>query len=335
MAAADKKKTNNEVQLTEWASKDEAIRTSFPIYFSLALLKCAPKFIVRFAIRCTTLFYYLFSKAARNECLRYQKNYIEHFPDGTLTKPCVTKQIKAFAITFVEKLECWVKKNNDINLEFIDDDIQVLIDQLNEGKGAFLLCSHLGNSEIFRFLANHNKIYLKREVPVSVLMDLGATSNFTNTIKKIAPEFAENIVDVNTINPGTIEVLQDTLDNGGLVVCAGDRVSKYNDKKFVKASFLGKDAPWPYGVYLMTMLLKAPVYYMFGIRKTDTDYEHNYEFHIKKSSVNTDCPRKERETNIEKLCLEFSKELEKECKEHPFQWYNFFDFWKIPEDKKD
>lgn len=320
---------NSQQNVAEWASKDEAIRTSIPIYVVLGLLKYSPKFVVNFAIKCTSIFYYLFGKRAREECVRYQEQLLKAAPNS-IKKISIYRQIEAFAITFLEKVECWVKPEPTIKLELCDDDIQQLIDRLNSGKGAFLMCSHLGNSEIFRNLANINKIYLSRNVPVSVLMDLGSTSNFTNTLKKVNPEFVNNIIDVNNITPGTMEILSETIEKGGLVVCAGDRVSKFNDSKNVIAPFMKKDAPWPYGVYLMTMLLKAPVYYIFGLRKRDNGFDRKYEFRVKKSTVNTDCARKERETKINELCLEFAGELEKACKDHPFQWFNFYDFWNIP-----
>lgn len=321
-------KINREENISEWASKKEVIKTSFPIYLTLGMIKFSPKFFTNFIIKCTTLFYFLFNRRAKEECLRYQNQFIKYFSDSKIKKPNVFKQIEAFAITFLEKMECWVKKNPSVKIQFQEDDVYQLINALNDGKGAFIICSHLGNSEILRNLASNNQIYLKRKIPQVVLMDLSSTKNFTNTIEKINPEFTKNIIDINSINLGTIEVLQETINNGGIVISAGDRISKNINSKFIKADFLGKNARWSYGVFLIAMLLKAPTYFMFGLREKDLGYNRKYNFYITKSSVETNCLRKDRETNIEKLCLEYVKELEEKCKNHPFQWYNFYDFWK-------
>lgn len=323
-----KNQINNGV--TEWASKKEAVKTSFPIYFTLLCMKVFPKFFVDFIIMCVALFFYLFNKNARHQCKNFQKQMKSYKPES-LKRISPYKEIEAFAITFVEKMECWVKPKPTVKLSLCDDDIHTLINQLNEGKGAILLVSHLGNAEIFRNLANNNDIYLNREIPVSVLMDLGSTTNFTNTIRKVNPDFVQNIIDINNINPGTINLLSETIENGGLVVCAGDRVAKYKDSKQLKCNFLGKEASWPYGVYLLTMLLKAPVYYVCGVRAKDISFNRKYEFHVKKSTINTKCTRENRETNIQNLCLEFVQELEKNCLTHPFQWFNFYDFWNCEE----
>lgn len=318
---------NKNEKVSEWASQEEVIKTSIPVYLTLGLIKFAPKFFVNFMIRVISLFYYIFSKRARNECLRFQKQFIYKYPDGEIKKPSVFKQICSFAITFVEKLECWVKDVSPIKIKLNDDDVKELIDRLNNGKGAFIICSHLGNSEVLRNFANHDNINVDRKVPISVLMDLGSTKNFTNTIEKINPGFSKNIIDINNINPGTIEILQDTIDQGGIVVSAGDRISKSIDSKYLNAEFLGKEARWSYGVYLIAMLLKVPVYFMFGMREKAVSFNRKYNLYVTKSKINTDCSRKERETNIKNLCLEFAGELENHCRENPYQWYNFYDFW--------
>lgn len=322
---------NNLKEKSEWAKKEEVIKTSFPIYLSLGIIKFMPQFFLRFITRCVALFYFLFSGRVRKECTQFQNQLSKTNENVKFKAKDVFRQIFSFAITVTEKMECWVKNKFDVKIQFHDDDVQQLIDELNKGNGAFVICSHLGNSEVLRNLATHNKIYLNKEIESSVLMDLGTTTNFANTIEKINPGFSKNIVDINNITPATIEVLQQTIESGGLVVSAGDRISKNANSRYLTVPFLKKDAPWSYGVFLLAMLLKAPVYFMFGIRNGDTSFNHEYNFYITKSSVDTNCPRKERETKLLELCLEFVKELEKRCIESPLQWYNFYDFWRMPD----
>ncbi|MBP5402048.1 MAG: hypothetical protein J6Y36_02695 [Treponema sp.] len=328
------KTNNNQNNLAQWATEKEVIKTSFPIYLTLFCIRVFPGFINNGLIAIIGFFFFIFSKRARKECLRFQNQLIEYtkkIKEKCIKEkiPNVYKQIESFAITFVEKLECWVRTKSRIKVKINDDDITKLIDQLNEGKGAFVLVSHLGNSEVLRNLANKNQIFLKREVPVAVLMDLSSTSNFTNTIEKINPGFKENIIDVNNITPASIEKMQTTIEKGGMVVSAGDRISKKADSRYFIFDFLGKKARWSYGVYLIAMLLRAPVYFLMGTREKDVSFNRKYNVSVKKSTINTDCSRSERETNMKQLCLEFINELEKCCLEHPFQWYNFYDFWTV------
>ena len=48
---------------------------------------------------------------------------------------------------------------------------------------------------------------------------------------------------------------------------------------------------------------------------------------VKKNTVDFTCSRKEREERIVQAATDYAKNLEELCKAHPYQWYNFFDFW--------
>ena len=49
--------------------------------------------------------------------------------------------------------------------------------------------------------------------------------------------------------------------------------------------------------------------------------------YVCKNKIDFDCKRKEREERIIKTAENFKSELEKHTTNHPYQWYNFFDFW--------
>ena len=121
------------------------------------------------------------------------------------------------------------------------------------------------------------------------------------------------------------------IGQGGLVVVAADRTSARVRTRFIRQKFLGKDADFPYGVFLMTALLKAPTYFVYGLRdKTCTLNPKNHMF-VEKSNIDFDCPRSERENRINELCAEYINSLEKKCLEFPYQWYNFYNFWLLQE----
>ena len=59
----------------------------------------------------------------------------------------------------------------------------------------------------------------------------------------------------------------------------------------------------------------------------DTPAGAKYKMFVKKSRVDFDCPRKEREGKIIALAEEYAQNLETLALENPLQWYNFFDFF--------
>jgi predicted LPLAT superfamily acyltransferase len=76
--------------------------------------------------------------------------------------------------------------------------------------------------------------------------------------------------------------------------------------------------------------MDAPVYFMFGVREDDTDFDSPYGFHVYKALTDVAGSRRERMIKIQALMREFVARLESLCVAHPYQWYNFFDFWKAP-----
>jgi predicted LPLAT superfamily acyltransferase len=79
--------------------------------------------------------------------------------------------------------------------------------------------------------------------------------------------------------------------------------------------------------------LKAPVYFIFAFRKKDLDITSPYEFHIIRSKTELGGKRSEQKQQMANLAVEYASHLEKFCLEHPYQWYNFYDFWQKGEKK--
>ena len=294
-----------------WADEEEVIKTNLPLKFTLNLFKVFPSSIVRLCAYPVSFFYLLFSRRARTEALLYQNHLRTFFGSDFPKKISSFRQILSFAFCVLEKLEGWLGKVELNSVEFQNDDIEALISQLEMHKGAVIICSHLGNSELLRSLSSYNRTRVSWKVPVISVMEIKSTVRF-NTIIRLA-EFAEK---------------------GGLVVIAGDRTSARNRTKNIKKNFLGEEASFPYGTFLVPFLLKIPVYYMFGMRKKDVVRNPKYQVFVEKSSVALDVPRSKRDAAIESLCGEFVSKLEKYCKLYPYQWYNFYNFWlKMDDDK--
>jgi predicted LPLAT superfamily acyltransferase len=74
-------------------------------------------------------------------------------------------------------------------------------------------------------------------------------------------------------------------------------------------------------------MMKAPVYCVFALRRGDLSLKPEYDMYVRKSQLSFDCGRKERYARSSELAGFFATLLEGYCKEKPFQWYNFYDFW--------
>jgi predicted LPLAT superfamily acyltransferase len=167
-------------------------------------------------------------------------------------------------------------------------------------------------------------------VPVTVLVDFSVTGQFNRMLRELNPESQTRIISVNEVGPETIILLQDRVARGEIVAIAGDRTSANTRNKYFHLPFLGREAPFAYGPFLLAALLNAPSYFVFALRRKDLSLSSQYNMHVHRVPLDFDCPRKERERRIERLARLYTGQLERYCMLHPYQWYNFYDFWANP-----
>jgi predicted LPLAT superfamily acyltransferase len=315
-----------------WSEHQEQALGYWQVRFLLFLFRLLPVYFLRCLAFPVGFFYYVFSKKGRDESRRYLKK-VAAVQRGDKSPPrSPLRHIIAFSITLVEKLESWGGKFFLDRVHFHDDDIQDLKDRLERGEGAFLICSHLGNAELLRALAGFNRTGVSRDIPVTAVIEGSVTAHFNRMLRELNPQSVLRTLSTRNFGPDTAVLLQDRLAAGELVVIAGDRTSINTRNKYFLFPFLGEDAPFAYGPFFLAALLKAPVYFVFALRRKDLTLQSEYDMMVHKSTLSFDCPRKEREDRIRELARNFAASLEEYCKQYPYQWYNFYDFWMKPED---
>ncbi|MDR2432984.1 MAG: hypothetical protein LBD47_00235 [Treponema sp.] len=315
-----------------WSEYKEEAAGYWHIKLLLLMFRIFPVFFLRFCAFPVSFFYWLFSKRAREESRRYLEKIAAlktDMPKGPALSPL--KHILAFSLTLVEKVEGWGGKVLFNRVHFQDDDIADLIDRLERGEGALIVCSHLGNTEMFRALANYNRTGVSRKIRVTPVVDVSVTAMFNRMIRELNPHAEDGIVSTGSLGPETAILLLDRINAGELVVIAGDRTSINSRNKYISLPFLNEETAFPYGPFFLAALLNAPTYCMFALRRGDLSLSSQYEMHVHRSRVSFDCPRRERENRIRDLACLFAEKLEYYCKQHPYQWYNFYDFWTCPE----
>ena len=277
------------------------------LYFLLAFFP--PKFmrILAFPIG---FFYFIFGKETR----RFSKKYL-----SKLNRTSSLRHIISFALNIAENVQCWGGKITFSDITFHDDDFGDFKKNIDGKKGVLFIISHLGNAQMLRGIGmNRTKI--------TTVADFSVSSGLHKLLTKINPDASLQVVNANDFGPETILFLQEKIEQGEIVVIAGDRISANTDKH-IRLPFLGEGANFPYGVFLLAALLNAPTYFVNGLRKKDLSTNPEYDFFIKKNRVDFNCPRSEREGKIIESAKNYARNLAELCEMHPYQWYNFFDFW--------
>ena len=179
-----------------------------------------------------------------------------------------------------------------------------------------------------RSFASFGETGVPLRVGVTSIADTKTTAKFNKTLASLNLSADMELISTDQIGAGTIDYLQQKIDSGGLVVLMGDRVSSAVPGRSLKQDFLGKEAAFPYGTFLMASLIQAPIYYFFALRPKDITFSSKYDMLVKKSRVQFLPGRKNRDLNLQNFSFEYAQVLQSNCLEHPFQWYNFFDFWR-------
>ncbi|MCM1321301.1 MAG: hypothetical protein NC041_00805 [Bacteroides sp.] len=314
-----------------WSERRELV-TGYTCYkIVLLIFRTLPPTLMRILALPVSFFYFLFAgkaRAASKKFLRRVKPQCDA-PKKIFLNPL--KHFAAFSLTIVEKIQGWGGKIQFENIHFQRDDIDNLVYELENGRGALLICSHLGNAELLRALASYDRTGVSRSVPVISIVDFSCNAYFNRMLRELNPDSMMHIISADDVGPETIIQLQEQIAGGGLVVIAGDRTSANTRDRYLTIPFLGFDAPFAYGPYLLASLLNASVYFVFALRTKDAGIFPEYDMHVHKNQISFDCQRKERETRIRSTAENFVHYLEYYSRKYPCQWYNFFDFWAFPE----
>ena len=308
-----------------WSEIEEVGGSVWHFRFMLWVVCHLPLFLVELCTAVICFFFWLGAAPVRAR----SKIYLEHLRKlGVRVGAFGTyKHILSFALSMVEKLRGWKGAIKLNQIESQNDDLQMLVSQMNQGQGAFLLCSHLGNMEMLRSLTEYGEFHTSRKFQVFPVVDLSGSKKFNALLRELNPELMENVIDANSIDVDSAIWMKEKIADGNLVVIAGDRTSAHTRNRVLEITFLGETANFPEGAFSLAGILNAPVYFVFAIRKHDFNIRSPYEMHVVRAKTNLDCLRKERPARLKMLLQEYTELLERLCKEHPYQWYNFYNFW--------
>jgi len=188
------------------------------------------------------------------------------------------------------------------------------------GQGILLIVSHLGNIEISRALLDD-----AQRSRIKILVHTVHAQNFARILRQFRPDAMADTIQVTEMNPGTMIALKAAIEHGDWVAIAGDRTPVRGDERISIAPFLGQDAPFPQGPYVLAHLLECPVYLMFCMQQ-----KGGYGLYFEMFAERITLPRRDKQAAISEWAARYAKRLESFCLMDPFQWYNFFDFWQLP-----
>lgn len=191
---------------------------------------------------------------------------------------------------------------------------EIIEEMLARGKGCVLLGAHLGSFEIVRSAGR------MRGLKVSMVMYEENARKVGAVLDAINPDHRMEIIALGRVD--SILRVEAALDRGEVVGMLADRTLR--DGGTVSCRFLGEEAPLPTGPIRVAAMLKRPMALMFGLYLGG----NRYEVHLERFADATQALGRERDPGIENLMRCYAERLEHYCRLAPYNWFNFYDFWR-------
>ncbi len=188
---------------------------------------------------------------------------------------------------------------------------------LDRGRGVLLFGSHLGSFEVLRVLARQ-----RPQATLRVVLDKSQSPAMTQLLDELDPQIAAGVIDASQDGPSVAMAIAQACGEGAMVALLVDRVR--GDEPSLPAPFLGGQARFPTAPWLIAAALKVPVLLAFGLYRGGNRYELVFEPFADPVEV----PRGARAAALAALIRGYASRLETQVRSAPYNWFNFYDFWK-------
>jgi predicted LPLAT superfamily acyltransferase len=292
----------------EWVARPErgnAVVTRFGARLALFLSRPAAHWLL-FPV---CLYFLAFSPRGRAASRNFLRKALGREPRLT----DVFRHFWAFAVTILDRVYLLKGQYSRLDMHVHGEDaVQGLV---GRGEGCFLLGAHLGSFEILRFLAEET-----RQLRVSLVMYEENARKLNSVFHAINPDRSMPVIALGKVE--SMLKVEEALARGEVVGMLGDRTIE--GQGTVSCSFFGEPARFPIGPHRVAAMLKIPVILMFGLYRGG----NRYDVYFERLADIRQAERAQRELVLEESLRCYVARLEHYCRLAPYNWFNFYDFWK-------
>ena len=256
------------------------------------------------------LYFWLFSSAAR----KASKNYLTR----ALARPARQRDLlchyHAFASTILDRVFLLNDQSDQFDVRVYGEEI---MDEISAGgRGCLLLGAHLGSFEVIHSLGRE-----ARGLRISLVTYEENARKLNSILTSINPRMTQHVISLGKVD--SMLRVEEALDAGGFVGVLSDR-SIAGDGDTLDCRFLGGQSAFPVGPFRLAAFLHRPVVLMFGLYRGG----NRYDVHFERLAEMGQHRRGERQRIIHEAMQQYAGRLEHYCRLAPYNWFNFYDFWK-------
>ena len=228
----------------------------------------------------------------------------------------IYRHIRMFAFVILDRLELWSGAIDRFDIQLHGE--SCMQDLIDRKRGAMLVGAHMGSFDILRLIAR------KYDIRVNVIMYTGNAQLINRAFSELDPASGLRLIELDTDQFSTALEIRRCIQKGEFVAMLGDRVPPVlSDRRKISAEFLGKEALFPQGPFLIAAILDIPLIMTVALRRSFRVYDAYFE----ELSEREVAPVRDRSSLAGLLADRYVRRLEDHCRRAPLQWFNFYDFW--------
>jgi predicted LPLAT superfamily acyltransferase len=309
---ADKRQddTAQPAAVPEWVARPERSNTlALRLIVTIALT--LGRGVARLLLYPVCVYFLLFSASSHAASKKYLRKVLPHEPGlRDAFRHCHT-----FAATLLDRVFLFNDQYERFDVRVHGEEL--LVESTANGGGCFLLGAHMGSFEIIRALGRRNTA-----ARISLVMYPENARKFNSVLAAVNPKLALQVIELGKID--AMLKVETALGAGDIVGMLGDRT--FQGEGTVTCPFFGEPARFPTGPFRLAALLRRPMILMFGLYRGGNRYDIYFERLVDAWPG----PRAAREDMLAQAQRRYVVRLEHHCRDAPYNWYNFYDFWQQP-----
>jgi len=275
---------------------------------------------MRLLLRGVALYFFLFAPIVR----RSSRGYLERVwasPEGRAALRrapdfrSVMQHIYEFALNIYDRMIIWGGNLDDYS--FDHDGSGEIFELARKKQGALLLGAHVGSFELLWFLSR------KYDLAINVVVFYQNAEQINRFFDALDPDVHVRAIGLDPTSVQAAFEIKTCIDRGEFVVILADRVAPGEQARCSRAMFLGASALFPAGPFALAGVLDCPVLMALCLRTGD----YRYRTVLRSLREAGRISRAERDKCAQELLARYAGLLESYCKQFPYAWFNFFDFW--------
>ena len=307
---------------TAWARQKE--HGSLPL---LRLMRwvalTAGRPLTRLLLRPIALYFVVFGGEAR----RASRAYLARALGRPATWRDGYRHVFTFASTVLDRVYLLQERFDAFRFEAHDP--TVILEPFSRGEGVLAFGAHLGSFEALRMIGH------EKGLRVAIVMYEDNARLINDALAALGPKATPGgpalKPALTTIGLGRVDamlVLRQWLDDGGLAGLLADRTLPGHPERSrgVALPFLGAPALFPDGPFRLAAMLRRKVVFMAGLYRGGRDYDLRFVELADFSGLGA-LRGAGRDAAIRTAMERYVATLEGLCREAPYNWFNFYDFW--------